>query len=169
MSLRGALTAGTAAMDTPTVTIELPDPHYTLFNATREGLPEVISVNDALLAFRHVEIFPWHLEVTIEARELAERGMPTPEESAVLFDIADEIESTVVGYNALFLARSTWNGVRQLLFQVHDPDVAHEALQALLESKDHERPWAYRMDHDPTWSGAGHVFRLFPLAGGPDA
>jgi len=126
-------------------------------------------VNDALLAFRDIEIFPWHLEVTIEARELAEQGMPTPEESRLLFDIADEIEGEVVGHNALFLARSTWNGLRQLLFQVHDPEVAHAALQTLLSSKEHERPWEYRMHHDPTWSDAGYVFKLFPLASGPDA
>ncbi|MGY3265557.1 DUF695 domain-containing protein [Lysobacter sp. HA35] len=156
-------------MESTTVTIEVPDPHYTLFNATREGLPEVVSVNDALLAFRHIEIFPWHLEVTIEAHELADQGMPTPEESHLLFEIADEIEAEVVGYNALFLARSTWNGLRQLLFQVHDPEVAHQALQALLNSRKHERPWEYRMHHDPSWTDAGYVFKLFPLASRPGA
>lgn len=35
------------------IRIELPEPHYTLFDAVRSGKPEIIVVNDALLAFRH--------------------------------------------------------------------------------------------------------------------
>ncbi|WP_367154901.1 hypothetical protein [Methylomonas sp. HYX-M1] len=59
------------------ITIDLPEPHYTLFNSKRDGLPEVIVVNDALLAFQHTAIFPWHLCITIEAEELIENGMPS--------------------------------------------------------------------------------------------
>jgi hypothetical protein len=116
---------------TDTVRILIPEPHYTLFNTTRSDLPEVIVVNDALLTFVHTDIFPWHLEVTIDAVSLAENGMPTPDESAILFELGDAIEEALVGYNALFLARSTWNGFRQLSFRVHDPEVAHNLLQRL--------------------------------------
>ena len=48
----------------------VPEPHFTLFNAQREGLPEVIVVNDALLTFVHNDIFPWHLRVRLEAKDL---------------------------------------------------------------------------------------------------
>ena len=77
------------------VRIVLPEPHYTLFDANRNDLPEVIVVNDALLSFQHTEIFPWHLEVNIQAKYLAEKGMPTPEESTLLFEIGNRIESTI--------------------------------------------------------------------------
>lgn len=97
----------------------------------RSGLPEVVVVNEALLSFRHTNVFPWHLEVTIEAKNLAEQGMPTPEESAVLFAFGDRIEGAILGGNVLFLARSTWDGIRQLPFRVHDPEITHAALQAL--------------------------------------
>ena len=59
-----------------TIRIELPEPHYTLFDAQRSGQPEIIVVNDALLSFQHTEIFPWHLEIAIDAKDLAENGMP---------------------------------------------------------------------------------------------
>ena len=139
-------------------------------------MPEIIVVNDALLAFAHAEIFPWYLRITLEARELIENGMPSELESKLLFEIGDEIESVVLsgrtnhgGVNALFLARSTWNELRELRFQVHDPEMAHAALQALLKGRKWERHWEYEMLSDPTWERAGYVFQLFPLARGRDA
>ena len=151
------------------VRIVLPEPHYTLFDANRNDLPEVIVVNDSLLSFQHTEIFPWHLEVTIQAEDLAEKGMPTPEESKLLFAIGNRIELTIEGKNALFLARSTWNGLRQLSFHVHDPELANDALQFLLADKPHDRFWEFHMHHDPEWHDAGYIFKLFPLANGADA
>ena len=54
------------------IRVVLPEPHYTLFDSNRNDLPEVIVVNDALLSFQHPEVFPWHLEVHIQAEHLAE-------------------------------------------------------------------------------------------------
>jgi hypothetical protein len=175
-------TIGRALLDrlqgksTPSVTapkeyvrITLPEPNYTLFNADRSGLPEVVVVNEALLSFQHTKIFPWHLEVTIEAKNLAEQGMPTSEESGVLFEFGDRIEQTVLGGNALFLARSTWNGIRQLLFRIHDPEIAHVPLQAILAEQPPIREWRHHMEHDREWALAGPIFKLFPLAKGNNA
>jgi hypothetical protein len=151
-----------------TVTIEIPEPVYTMFDAKRDGLPEIIVVNRALLGFAHNAVFPWYLCVTIEARELIDNGMPAPAEQELLYRLGDEIEETVVGgrtgadaVNALFLARSTWDGLRQLLFYVHDPEIAHAALQSLLASRTWEREWDYRMEGDDEWEKAGFVFQLF--------
>jgi hypothetical protein len=154
---------------TEKIRITVPEPHYTLFNSVRSDLPEVIVVNDALLAFQHTDIFPWHLEVTIQAEELAGEGMPTPEESKLLFEIGDKIESAIEGKNALFLARGTWDGLRQLSFRVHDPEQANDALKSLLANKPHARFWEYRMRSDSEWLEAGYIFKLFPLASGEDA
>ncbi len=151
------------------VHVEIPEPNYTLFNTSRNDLPEVIVVNGALLSFQHLEVFPWHLEITIQAEDLAEKGMPTPDESKILFEIGDRIESAIEGRNALFLARSTWDGLRQLSFRVHDPERANDTLQSLLAAKPHIRFWEYRMHQDPEWAEAGCILKLFPLANGPDA
>jgi hypothetical protein len=152
--------------------VVVPEAHYTLFNAEREGLPEVIVVNDALLAFAHNDIFPWHLRVRLEAHELAENGMPSTAESVILFEIGDEIEKAVLSgvtpngaANSLFLARSTWNELRELYFMVHDPEIKHPALQALLKSRDWFRSWEYEMVSDREWEKAGYIFQLFNVAG----
>jgi hypothetical protein len=158
------------------VTVVIPKPHYTLFDSKRDGFPEVIVVNEALLSFAHSAVFPWHLCVTLEAREMIENGMPSPKESELLFKLGDEIESTVLNgrtdrgaENALFLARSTWNQIRQLLFQVHDPEVADSELQGLMNSRRWERHWDYKMQEDQSWENASFVFQLFPQARGSDA
>lgn len=156
--------------------VVLPEPKYTVFDAQRDGLPEVVVVNESLFSFLEIEAFPWHLRVTLEARELGDNGMPTPEESVVIAGVGDEIEAKLLqgltglgAPNALFLARSTWNAGRELEYQVHDPKVAHAALQGLLEGKEWAREWQYEMKNDPQWAEAGRIFQLYALARGSDA
>ncbi|KRA19921.1 DUF695 domain-containing protein [Lysobacter sp. Root604] len=74
-------------MSADTVTITLPEPVYTLFDTTRQDLPAVVVVNDALLSFQHTDVFAWHLEVTVHAVDLAEQGMPSNEESRILREL----------------------------------------------------------------------------------
>jgi hypothetical protein len=151
-----------------TVTLDLPEPHYTLVTCTRDGMPEVISINSALLSFRHPEIFPWQLRITMFAERMIENGMPAPEESKLLFKIADRIERDVLkvttahgAVNALFLARSTWNESRELYFRVHDPEPMDVALKKMVKRKTwHDRGWRYEMEHDPSWEKAGYVFQV---------
>ena len=159
-----------------TIRIEPPEPIYTLFDTTRKDLPEVVFVNEALLGFEHLEIFPWYLSVEIDYKDFADDEMPTPGESELLNNICGQIEPAVLqgrtrldAANALFLARSTWGGIRELAFQVHDPKTAHQSLQSLLKSKEWERAWQYEMKHDPTWQDAAYFFKLFPLAKGNDS
>ena len=155
-----------------TVTLDIPEPYYSLVKTTRGGLPEIIVINSALLTFRHIEIFPWHLKVTMFAEHLIENGMPAPDESNLLFEIADRIEREVLevttengAVDALFLARSTWNESRELYFRVHDPEPMDEALKSMVERKTwHDRSWRYEMTHDPEWVEAAHVFQLLSPA-----
>jgi len=158
------------------VRVRIPKPDFTLFNARRDNLPEIIAVNGALKDFAHKDVFPWYLRVSIDAQQLIENGMPAPEESELLFEVGDEIERAVLagrtannGENALFIARGTWNALRELRYQVHDPEIAHRALQALLKAKDWPRRWEYEMKCQPDWESAEYVFKLFAIAARRDA
>lgn len=157
-------------MSEDSVRLVLPDPQYALFNTSREDLPAVVVVNDALVDFEATEIFPWHLTIWIEAQEIAEKGMPTRGESDVLLDFAENLEAALVegtvaggAPNVLFLARSTWNKICELNYYLHDPQVAHETLQILVNGPKMPRPWEYRMEQDPTWSSAAPFFKLVQL------
>lgn len=151
------------------VSIDIPQGNCTLGTTTREGLPEVISVNSPLRGFKHKKIFPWYLSVLIDAKEVHANGLPTTAENeAALSEFGAEIESGIASgitqygaQNALSVARSTWKGSKELVYAVHDPDVAHAALQALLEGREWSRPWSYEMEHDPKWGNANLLLKLF--------
>ncbi len=158
------------------VRIDRPSPKLTLFNTVRKDLPEIAVVNEALLSFVHTELFPWHLRVEIDYRDVADNEMPTPAESERIDEIGDLIEHEVLADknefgapNALFLARSTWNRVREVAYRIHEPESANDTLQALIESREWVRDWSFRMSHDPDWQEAGFWFSLFPLARGEDS
>lgn len=141
--------------------IKYPEPVYSLFDTSREELPAVVVVNSALRQFLRRDFFPWHLSVLITPRALAEHGMPTREEYAILDRVCDEVDVAVTDDgNALFLARETWNGRRQLLFRVHDPEVADSSLQRLISRSSPQREWEFLMEHDAAWSFSEPYFSL---------
>src|SRR5262249_55209816 len=144
---------------------------YSLFDTSRDDLPAVVVVNAALVEFSHRDIFPWHLSVIVEATELAGGGMPTGDEYLVLDALGDQIDDTVLETRtAIFLARETRNGRRQLLYRVNDPEVAAQALQALIDRGTQSREWEFRMVGDADWAHAAPYLSLFEgAASGSDA
>ncbi|MEQ1618472.1 MAG: DUF695 domain-containing protein [Terricaulis sp.] len=154
------------------VALDLPsDDRWTLFNVQRRGLPEVLLVNDAMRGFAPREIFPWHLSTIIAVVGLAERGMPDPEEQETLNLIGNEIEdalavaSTEFGApNVLYFARSTWNGQRELMFRVHDPEIANGVLHAKIASKKWERDWDFRIEADSEWTLTAPLTTIYPAS-----
>ena len=152
------------------VSIEYPEPLYSLFDTSRGGLPAIVVVNAALAEFAYRDVFPWHLSIILKPQALAQNGMPTEAEYLMLDAIGDIIEETVTGRrNAVFLARETWNGQRQLLFRVHDPEITNCALTQLMEGSSQQRHWEFRMEHDGAWSLACPVLSLVEKASGSDA
>jgi hypothetical protein len=151
------------------VSVDLPgDEKWTLFNVQREDLPEVLMVNDAMRGFEHRDIFQWHLSIIIVAFGLADRGMPDPEEQELLNAIGDEIEDALIAArteydapNVLYFARSTWNGQRELMFRVHDPEIANGVLQSKIASKKWQRDWDFRMDPDAEWTLAAPITAMY--------
>lgn len=142
------------------VTIEYPTAIYTLITTSRGGLPAIVVVNEALVAFEHRDIFPWHLTVTLEAREVADKGMPTQDEDTALEEVGVGIEDVVLADRlALFLGRVTNGGERELHYRVNDPDHIDAGLQRLLASPA-LRSWSYEMVGDEEWSLAEPLLNL---------
>jgi hypothetical protein len=160
-------------MNDQAVNIQIPKPHYSLFETERAGLPAIVVVNDTLLSFAETDIFPWSLSVSLQIAEKSDNGMPTKSESDVLFAISDEIESVISkgrtsqgSVNSLFLGRVTSGGFCDLLFQVHDPKIAHVSLQELLDSRSWKREWSYDMREDTGWANASPLLQLCARSSG---
>jgi hypothetical protein len=63
----------------------------------------------------------------------------------------------------VFLARITWNGQRELVFRVHDPEIADAQLKKRI-AEPLLREWSYAMRSDSEWSKAEFVWRLVQSA-----
>lgn len=136
-------------------------PHYSLVNTSKGSDPAVVVVNTALCNLKHREAFPWHLRLTIECKSLADNGMPTTEEVAVLECFEDEVTTALQhDENAFFLARVTCRGERELIYRVRDPEIANDFLQAFVEEPSQGREWDYRMEYDSDWALAQPELRL---------
>lgn len=127
-------------------------PHYTLIETSRGDDLAIVVVNSALRRFNQQQRFPWHLNVTIDCKNLGKNGMPTSDENAVLYQIEDELSGLLLkGENAVFLARVTCQGQRELSYRISDPEIANQTLQQVVSNSSPLREWDYRMEHDEDW------------------
>ena len=135
--------------------IVIPDESLTIGNFEEDDLPGIVAINKGLLAFEHRALFPWQLSVIIDFAESSDTGMPSVEEREIVDVFGDELGAEFRGAdeepNGLFLARVTWNGTRQLLYRLHEPESVHEGLQRRIQDKDHPREFDYQIEADPDW------------------
>ncbi|MFN3153077.1 DUF695 domain-containing protein [Bremerella sp.] len=136
----------------------IPDDEWSLLEFTQNDLPGVAVVNTSLHGFEPKEVFAWHLSLMLNFEELIDNGMPSQLEREIVDPFCERLESEIRGKdkqkpNALFLARITWNGTRELIWRVFDPELPHFHLQEIINSTPPEYPrtFDYQMDEDPEW------------------
>ena len=135
----------------------VPEEYYSILEFKQEDLPGVAVVNTALCDFEPKEVFSWHLSLMIDLEELVENGMPSPEEQEIVEEFGDSLDLLIKGEdtekpNALFLARITWNGTRELIWRVFDPEIANNFLQQIIKEGDAIRQFDYKMEDDEEWN-----------------
>lgn len=139
----------------------IPKPYYTLINTTKGEDPAVVVVNSSLRNFEDREAFSWHLKLNIDCKFIGANGMPTPSEVEILQGLEDDISTALQAeQNAVFLARITCRGARDLLYRVQDPAAANTALQQLISKPSQLREWDYRMEQDVGWELAKPELQL---------
>ena len=92
--------------------------------------------------------------------------MPTAEESEFVYNYIEELDKNIKGDpgnpNALFLARVTWNGTCEVIWQVKDPEAVHKYLGGIITGKTYPRELDYRIEHDPKWKGVAIYNKIKP-------
>ncbi|ELA7191369.1 DUF695 domain-containing protein [Vibrio alginolyticus] len=142
------------------VRIALPEESYTLLEWKKDDLPCVGMLNSELIGFEHREIFGWHLSVIIDFDDLAEHGMPSEDEQAIVDPFCDQLDEEIkAGGNALFLVRETWNNTRRVVWRVYDPEVAHQHLQYIVDHYRYPRQFDWHMEQDLEWEQADWYFK----------
>jgi hypothetical protein len=99
-----------------------------------------------------VEQFRLHLSIIIAMGKVLEIGIPTKDEQQVLGKLGEELSTNLkANGNGLFVASGTWNGERQLLYRIRDPEVANRYLTDVVANPSPVRPIEYRMEKDEAW------------------
>ena len=129
-----------------------PKSYYTLIETSRGPDPAIVVVNSSLRTFAGRNRFLWHLRIEISCRLIGQNVMPAAEESETLYVIEKKMETRLArNNNAIFVSRVTCRGSRELSFRVHNPQLANDSLQELLDAPTQSRDWNYRMERDPEW------------------
>ena len=140
--------------------VTIPDEVFAILEWTQDDLPAICVVNQALANFEPKVVFAWHLSIIVDCAELADNGMPTSDEKEILDQIGDYFDAHIkADGNALFLARITWNGTRQFLYRVYDPEVANALLMDVIDNQKNIRPFDFRMEHDQNWKYAKYFLK----------
>ncbi|WP_242929360.1 DUF695 domain-containing protein [Pontibacter vulgaris] len=134
----------------------IPEEEYSILEFEQEDLPGVAVINSALRDFEPKQVFSWHLSIMLELEDLAENGMPSPQEQEIVDEFGDKLDALIKGPNkekpnALFLARITWNETRELIWRVFDPEIANNDIQQIIKGGNTPRQFDYRMDDDEDW------------------
>lgn len=132
--------------------VEIPEEVFAALEWQDEGLPAICMVNQSLANFEPKVVFAWHLSIIVELADLAENGMPSSEENDLVGQIGNHFdESLKIDGNALFLARTTWNGTRQFLYRVYNPETANAFLMDIVDNDKQVRPFDFKMEYDGEW------------------
>lgn len=144
--------------------VVIPEERYATLTAEEDGLPAVMVVNANLVDWDPKVVFAWNLSLLFTLKEI-KNGLPSKEEKARLYEFEDSLAPSLKGDpgqpNALWLATRNWNGRRELIYRVHNPELANEVMTQICRENTTPNPLHYEMTHDPEWRAAEPYFLGF--------
>ena len=142
--------------------LTLPVEQTELMELQGSGMSALCLVNKSMLQFEHKALFDWHCSLTLDLADCGDNGMPSAQERDQLNAFFTKIDGLIkANNNAVWLARVTWNKTQELIWRVHNPQLANDIIQAIISKEDHPLPFDYRIEPDTDWSAAAWL--LDPL------
>lgn len=136
--------------------VVIPDEVHTLIKYQKNGVPSIATINSALVDFEPKIVFSWLLTLSTPIKEKGDNEMPTPDEQEALYEFEDHLDPVVkANGNALFLARTTACGYRELMYRIYDPEPLNDQLQNIINTKNYVRGFEYRIEQDKSWELSG--------------
>ena len=141
----------------PEYKVIIPDEYFQVLEFIQEEMPGIAVINSNLKNFEPKEVFSWHCSIMIHFENLIDNGMPSLEDKNLVEEFEDWLDIEIKGEskkkpNALFLGRITWNGTRELIWRIFNPEITNELLQGIIENNDNNiLPFDYRIDPDKHW------------------
>ena len=136
----------------------------TPFHFKSVSTDESISKGIVDLAYKDLEykdIFPWHLFIKAETKELDEFEFPNESFQEKVKQYNDRLDSLFNSKNekptALFIATQFQKGESYILWQIHEPDSINAILQNEIDHKSFIFNFEYRMENDPKWEAVSDL------------
>ncbi len=134
----------------------VPDELHQVLEFIQEDAPGVAVINASLKTFQPQEVFGWHLSIMIDLKDVVENGMPSESEQKSFKIFEAFLGENIRGRdaerpNALFLARTTWNHTRELVWRVYEPEVCNWFLENLIADDSVPQSFDYKMEYDKEW------------------
>lgn len=146
--------------DVEKITLTIPEEENKLVKILDDDLTGIATINSALVNFEPKKVFAWHFTLLIEIQDHGEDGIPSAEEQKILQDFELELDPEIkANGNAIFLARVTNDGLRELIYRVHQPEPLDNYMKKVIESGKNARPFDYRIDPDQSWEKAQWYFK----------
>lgn len=87
------------------------------------------------------------------------------DESDFVYSYFRKLDAAICGDksnpNALFVARITYNGHLEILWQVKNPEIVHQYLGDIIVSKTYPREMDYVIEKDEVWKHADYYLNYF--------
>jgi len=131
------------------------DELYTVVPFKRNNMPGISTINQNAFVHANTSKYPWHLSILIQMSDLINNGMPSRAENNLLYKIEDNLAVNLnKNDDSIFVSRDTYNGYRQLIFRVREPEAANIYLQSIISKKLYKREFKFKMSNDPQWEKA---------------
>lgn len=125
---------------------------FGLLETEMNGRKLIANIDLSLRTFRDKRSLPWLLSLSTSLKDADEEGLPTTVEADALNAWEDQVEQVISSaVNFKYVGRVTWNGHRELLYHLKEPEAAAAALQRLIDGRT-SRPFAFRCQRDESWS-----------------
>lgn len=136
----------------------IPDEKFYVGKAYIDDKIHICTLNVGIMDLNHKDVFGWYLSLIIRFDKTVGHDMPTSEESVKMQDFCDKLSSNLAidksHPNALLLGRITGNGQTQIMWYVHNPEIANDYLQNVISSGDYPFQFDYEMTFDGEWNEA---------------
>lgn len=135
----------------PTEVFRLLAERYQFIEASKQGLPAHLLVNLALKDRSPAPNFPWLLTITFPFAAANQWGLCSKEESDRLYDCEDLMLAQLQRNEYCYLGHVSWNGTRESMLYVADPDRVLEKLTKAMDQIPYKELNVAKT-HDPDWS-----------------
>ena len=124
---------------------------FSVLQGTRDGLPAIVVFDAGLSPDTDKGRFQWLITISIPIEEPNENGLCDSDESEALGELEDALLERVAPSDYRYVARITWNGTREILFYVADPDSVLQLIEGQYENLEEAPDIQIGKDFDPEW------------------